>query len=108
MTESMPPTRVQIQNMHRGLMEKVLDKACSDSQWKQQLIEDPEMAMREADFPELQQLQQAGGEVQGQGGGGGWGGGWGGGGGWGWGGRRHHRGGGICVKIFNENTNDNS
>ncbi|MER6574763.1 hypothetical protein [Nonomuraea sp. NPDC001023] len=43
----------------------------------------------------------------------GWGGGWGGG-GWGWGGgwgggwRRHHRGGGVCVKIFNENTNDNT
>ena len=98
MTESMPPTRVQMQNMHRDLTEKVLDKACSDPQWKQQLIEDPELAMRNADFPELQQLQQAsqqsgGGEVQGQSWGGpwgGWGGGWGGGGWWGgppwWGG----------------------
>ena len=93
MTESMAPTRVQIQNMHRDLMEKVLDKACSDSQWKQQLIEDPELAMRNANFPELQQLQQAsqqgGGEVQGQSWGGPWGG-WGGGGWWGgppwWGG----------------------
>ncbi|MEV3983303.1 hypothetical protein [Nonomuraea sp. NPDC049758] len=42
----------------------------------------------------------------------GWGGGWGGG-GWGWGGGwgggwRRHRGGGVCVKIFNENTNDNT
>ncbi|MEU5868745.1 hypothetical protein ABZ815_46785 [Nonomuraea sp. NPDC047529] len=41
----------------------------------------------------------------------GWGGGWGGG-GWGWGGGwgggwRRHRGGGVCVRIFNENTNDN-
>ncbi|NUP83163.1 MAG: hypothetical protein HOV96_37095 [Nonomuraea sp.] len=43
------------------------------------------------------------------GGGGGWGwGGWGGWGGGGWGWRRHHRGGGVCVKIFNENTNDNT
>jgi hypothetical protein len=48
---------------------------------------------------------------RGWGGGGGWGGGWGGGGWGGWGGgwRRHHRGGGgsVCVKIFNDNTNDN-
>ena len=77
MTESMPPTLVQMQKMHRDLTEKVLDKACSDPQWKQQLIEDPQLAMREADFPELQQLQQSsqqsGGEVQGQSWGGGWG-----------------------------------
>jgi hypothetical protein len=88
MTESMPPTRVQIQNMHRDLTEKVLDKACNDLGWKQQLIEDPELAMRDANFPELQQLQQAsqqsgGGEVQGQSWGGGWGGGGWGGGWWG-------------------------
>jgi hypothetical protein len=86
MTEGMPPTRIQIQNMQRALTEKVLDKACSDSQWKQQFIEDPELAMRNADFPEIQELQQAsqpsGGEVQGQS----WGGGWGGWGGGGWGG----------------------
>jgi hypothetical protein len=38
----------------------------------------------------------------------GWGGGWGGwGGGWGGWGRRHRGGGGVCVKIFNDNTNDN-
>jgi uncharacterized membrane protein len=89
MTEGMPPTRIQIQNMQRALTEKVLDKACSDSQWKQQFIEDPELAMRNADFPEIQELQQAsqpsGGEVQGQSWGGGWGG-WGGGGWGGWGG----------------------
>ena len=88
MTESMPPTPVQMQNMQRDLAEKVLDKACSDPQWKQQLIEDPQLAMREADFPEHRQIQQAAQqmeqqmEVQGQswgGGGRGWGGG-----GWGW------------------------
>jgi hypothetical protein len=59
MTESMPPTRVQLQKLRKDLSEKVLDKACNDPQWKQQLIEDPELAMREANFPELQQLQQA-------------------------------------------------
>jgi hypothetical protein len=97
MAESMLPTRVQLQKMHRALNEKVLDKACSDPRWKQQLIEDPELAMREAGFPELQQLRQATlaeiADVQGQGWSGGWGGGnfggWGGGGnfgGWGGGG----------------------
>jgi hypothetical protein len=70
MTESMPPTLMQIQKMHRDLTERVLDKACSDPQWKQQFLDDPELAMRNANFPELQELQQAspqgGGEVQGQ------------------------------------------
>jgi hypothetical protein len=70
MTESMPPTRVQMQKLRKDLTEKVLDKACSDSEWKRKLIEDPELALREANFPELQQIQQASreGEVQGQGG----------------------------------------
>jgi hypothetical protein len=34
MTESIPPTPVQMQKMQRDLAEKVLDKACSDPQWK--------------------------------------------------------------------------
>jgi uncharacterized membrane protein len=91
MTENMPPTRVQMQQLHQRLTEKVLDKACDDPQWKQKLIEDPELAMREANFPEAQELAQAsqpsGPDVQGQWsggwGGGGWGGGGWGGGGWG-------------------------
>src|SRR3954454_10119471 len=58
MTESMPPTRVQRQKLRQALAEKVLDKACEDPKWKQQLIEDPELAMREANFPEFQQIQQ--------------------------------------------------
>jgi hypothetical protein len=37
---------------------KVLKKAGSDPQWKQQLLDDPEEAMRTADFPETQQLQR--------------------------------------------------
>jgi hypothetical protein len=40
-------------------MEKVLDKAASDSEWRQLLIDDPEAAMREANFPEAQELEQA-------------------------------------------------
>ena len=58
MTESMPPTLEQTRQLHRSLTEKVLDKAASDPQWKQQLIDDPEAAMRAANFPEAQQLEQ--------------------------------------------------
>jgi hypothetical protein len=58
MTESMPPTLEQTRQLHRSLTQKVLDKAASDPQWKQQLIDDPEAAMRAANFSESQQLQQ--------------------------------------------------
>ncbi len=58
MTESMPPTLVQLQQLNRNLTEKVLDKAASDPAWKQQLLDDPQAAMRTANFPELQQVQQ--------------------------------------------------
>src|SRR5215208_2379840 len=58
MAENMPPTFEQTRQLHRSLTEKVLDKAASDPQWKQQLIEDSEAAMRTAGFPELQQFQQ--------------------------------------------------
>jgi hypothetical protein len=75
MTESRPPEFEQARQLHRMLTEKVLDKACSDPQWRQQLIEDPEMAMREANFPEAQQFLEtrspsAEAEVGGHGGGG--------------------------------------
>ncbi len=65
MTESMPPeggplTLVQTQQLHRSLTEKVLDRAESDPEWRQLLIDDPELAMREANFPEARQLKQQG------------------------------------------------
>ena len=107
MTESTPPegiqplTHEQARQLRRSLTEKVLDKAASDPEWRQLLIEDPELAMREAEFEEAQQLEQQGPptrpqemEVVGQGGGGGrygggrYGGGYGGGYGYGYG-RRH-------------------
>lgn len=56
--ESAPVTLAQAQQLNRSLTEKVLDRAESDPQWKQRLIEDSEAAMREAGFPEIQQLQQ--------------------------------------------------
>jgi hypothetical protein len=56
--------------MQRDLTEKVIDKVCSDPQWKQQLLEGPDLTMQNADFPELQELQQASqqssGKAQGQ------------------------------------------
>jgi hypothetical protein len=93
-SESMPPTRRQMQTMHQALNEKVLDKACSDPEWRQLLLEDPELAIREANFPELQELEQASApEVQGQKSGGGWGGGWGG------GFHHHHFGPGVGIAF---------
>ena len=59
MTGSMPPTPEQLRQLNRALMEKVLDKAANDPAWKQRLLDDPEAAMMEADFPETQQLRQA-------------------------------------------------
>ncbi len=81
MTESMPPegqqplTQAQIRQLQRDLTEQVLDRAESDPDFRAQLLDDPELAMREANFPAAQQLGQRGApqeaEVTGQGGGGG-------------------------------------
>ena len=63
MAESTPPegrrTFEQIRQLNRSLTEKVLDKAASDPEWRELLLEDPEAAMREANFPEAQKLQQS-------------------------------------------------
>jgi hypothetical protein len=53
-----PPTE-EYQQLRKSLTHKILDKAASDPLWKQQLLDDPEEAMRLADFPESRQLQQA-------------------------------------------------
>ena len=59
MTENTPPTTPeQIQQLNRDLMEKVLDRAASDPEWKQRLLDDPEMAIQEAGFPEVRQLRE--------------------------------------------------
>ena len=66
MSESMPPegqqplSQAQSRQLRRRLAEKVLDKAESDPDWKQLLIEDSERAMREAAFPEAHELGQQG------------------------------------------------
>ena len=58
MAENMPSTLEQTRWPHQNLTEKVLDKAASDPQRKQQLIGDPEAVMRTGNFPKTQQLQQ--------------------------------------------------
>ncbi len=59
MTEDMPPTMPeQFRQLNRDLLEKMLDKAASDPVWKQRLLDDPEAAMVEADFPEARQLRE--------------------------------------------------
>ncbi len=83
------PTLEQTKQLQRNLTEKVLDRAASDPEWRQRLLDDSEAAMREAGFPEAERLAEIhqgarpqppeGEEVRGQswpggGGGGGWGG----------------------------------
>ncbi len=58
MAEGMPPTPQEMRQLSRDLMDKVLDKACSDPTWKQQLLDDPHAAMRAANFPEAQRLEE--------------------------------------------------
>ena len=60
MTEDIPPTSDESRQLSRSLTEKVLDRAASDPLWKQQLLDDPEAAMREANFPETQRIQELG------------------------------------------------
>ena len=58
MAESMPPTPEELQQLHQNLNEKVLDRAASDPQWKQLLLDDPDAALREAGFPEFQRIEE--------------------------------------------------
>ncbi len=58
MTEGMSPIEEESRQLYRSLIEKVLDKACSDLTWKQQLLDDPDAAMRAANFPEIQKLEE--------------------------------------------------
>ena len=58
MADMMPPPLLHLQSLHRGLTEKVLDKAASDPAWRQRLLDDPDAAMREAGFPEDQRFRE--------------------------------------------------
>ena len=48
----------QLRRLNRDLMEKVLDRAASDPEWRQRLLDDPEVAIQEADFPEVRRLRE--------------------------------------------------
>ena len=52
------PTPEEVRQLNRALMEKVLDRAASDPAWKQQLLDDPDAAMREAGFAEVQRIEE--------------------------------------------------
>jgi hypothetical protein len=58
MTEGMPHTPEEGRQLHRSLAEKVLDRVTSDPQWEQRLLDDPQAALREANFPEVQRLEE--------------------------------------------------
>jgi hypothetical protein len=58
MSENIPPDFERGRQLHRSLTEKVLDKAANDPLWKQQLLDNPDAAMREANFPEVQGLEE--------------------------------------------------
>ncbi len=58
MAESMPPTLEQTREIHRSLTNKILDRAASDPQWKQQLLDDSEAVIEAADFPEIEKLEE--------------------------------------------------
>ena len=58
-----PPPSIRAQEeeyrqLSRSLTDKMLDRAASDPTWKQQLLEDPDKAMAEANFPELTRLAE--------------------------------------------------
>ncbi len=59
-------TPEEYRQLQRSLMERTLDRAASDPEWKQRLLDGPGTAMAEADFPETHQLRgmQAGMEAQ--------------------------------------------
>ena len=58
MTESRPLIPEEDRQLNRSLTEKVLERAANDPQWKQRLLDDPEGAMREADFPEIRRIEE--------------------------------------------------
>lgn len=58
MVESIPPTPEEIRRLKRDLMEKIIDRAASDPEWKQRLLDGSEAAIEEAGFPETPQLRE--------------------------------------------------
>lgn len=59
MTQNTPPTPEDVRQLNRALMEKMIERAASDPEWKQRLLDDPDAAVLEAGFPEAKKLQEA-------------------------------------------------
>ncbi len=59
MTEGAPMMPEEFRKLNRDLMERVIGKAASDPGWKQRLLDNPEAAIQEAEFPETERLQEA-------------------------------------------------
>src|ERR687886_789988 len=61
--DPIPPTpntaqEEEYRQLSRSLTQKILDRAESDPTWKQQLLNDPDVTLREANFPELKRLDE--------------------------------------------------
>jgi hypothetical protein len=54
MAQDEMPSQEEYRLLERAMTQRVLDRAASDPQWKQQLIDDPETAMSE--IPEAKRL----------------------------------------------------
>jgi hypothetical protein len=60
MAKDTPPTTTpeEFRRLNRDLMHKILDRAVIDPAWKQRLLDDPEAAMMEAGFAEIERLRE--------------------------------------------------
>jgi hypothetical protein len=64
-TEELPPdapippaAQEEYRHLSQSLTAKILDRAARDPLWKQRLIDEPDVALREGDFPELTRLDE--------------------------------------------------
>jgi hypothetical protein len=51
-------TPEEYQQAKRSLIEKTLDRAASDPEWKQQYLDNPDEAVRNAGFEEYQRIEE--------------------------------------------------
>ena len=56
MAEDRPRAPEELDRLRRETMERILDRASSDPEWRRRLLDDPEAAM--ADFPETQSIRE--------------------------------------------------
>jgi hypothetical protein len=56
MAEGRPRAPEELERLRRETMERILDRASSDPEWRQRLLDDPEAAI--AEFPETQSVRE--------------------------------------------------